>query len=348
MRYKSFDEVMTSLRKKGRKVHLLLGNGFSMAYDPEIFSYNALYDFIASLDDKVLSKLFSAIRTKNFELIMQQLDTFLSLLEVFGSDKGLQEQIKNASIKLKQSLLEAIKALHPEHVFKIPEERSVACAEFLNQFINSGGQIYTTNYDLLLYWVLMREEVANSIDGFGREIENPVEASEGETPEWSELRWGINDANQNIFYLHGALQLFDTGTEIIKEQYDEEGYLLENISKRLDAGEYPIFVTAGTGKEKLAHIRHNRYLSHCYDRLTEVDGSLVSFGFNFGEYDEHIIDAINKATHVGRKQPPKLWSIYIGTYSNSDVDHIEKISRAFHAKVHTFDATTANVWGRVS
>jgi hypothetical protein len=275
---------------------------------------------------------------------MQQLDTFIVLLDAFEAEHELQEQIKKASVLLKQSLLAAVNALHPKHVFKVPEEKSKVCAKFLGEFLDGGGHIYTTNYDLLLYWILMRQDISHG-DGCGRELENPVEANDGEEPEWSELRWGPNTETQNVFYLHGALQFFDTGAEIIKEQYDHEGYLLENISRRLDSGEYPIFVTAGNGDEKLAHIRHNRYLSHCYDRFSEMDGSLVTFGFSFGEYDDHIIAAINKAAHYGSKLPPKLWSVYIGTYSQADVEHIEKITHKFHVKVNTFDARTANVWG---
>ena len=42
----TYQEVVQSLRKKGRAKHLLLGNGFSMAYDAKIFSYNALSAFI--------------------------------------------------------------------------------------------------------------------------------------------------------------------------------------------------------------------------------------------------------------------------------------------------------------
>ncbi|EDX5007510.1 DUF4917 family protein, partial [Salmonella enterica subsp. houtenae] len=107
----------------------------------------------------------------------------------------------------------------------------------------------------------------------------------------------------------------------------------------------PIFVTAGNGDEKLSHIRHNRYLSHCFDKLSSVDGSLITFGFNFGEYDEHIIEAINKATHAQNKTPPKLWSVYIGVYSDNDAKHIRSIQSKFHAKVKIFDAKTVNVWG---
>jgi hypothetical protein len=342
----TFEEVITSLQKKKRVMSLLIGNGFSMAYDKDIFSYNALYTFLTSQEDELLNKLFNVIKTKNFELLMQQLDTTLALLDAFGSDPALQEQIQLASQKLKDGLLRSVQELHPEHVYEIPEEKSIACAGFLSLFLNSGGHIYTTNYDLLLYWVLMRQSVVSHIDGFGRELENPIEVSEGEEEEdWSELRWGPNQSNQNIHYLHGALHLFDTGSEIIKEQYDWNGYLLQNISARLDEGSYPIFVTAGDGNEKLEHIRHNRYLSYCYDRLSTVDGSLVTFGFSFSPSDEHIIEAINKAANYGTKVSPKLRSIYIGTYSDANVDYIKSIEKKFHPPVRIFDAKTVNVWG---
>lgn len=341
----TFDEVIGSLQKKQRVTSLLLGNGFSMAYDRDIFSYNALYNFLAAQGDGLLDKLFGAIKTKNFELVMQQLDTTLALLDAFESDPALEEQIKLASRKLKDGLVRSVQELHPEHVYKIPDEQSVACANFLSLFLSSGGHVYTTNYDLLLYWVLMRQGVVNPVDGFGRELENPVEASEGKDKEWSELRWGLNKSDQNIHYLHGALHLFDTGAEVIKEQYDGN-FLLENISARLDEGQYPIFVTGGNGDDKLDHIRHNRYLSYCYDQLTMLDGSLVSFGFNFGASDEHIIEAINKAAKFGTKQPPKLWSVYIGAYTDEDVQHIKSIEHKFHPKISIFDAKTANVWGK--
>ena len=114
-------------------------------------------------------------------------------------------------------------------------------------------------------------------DGFGREIENPVEhLADGDDAELSDLRWGPNVSSQTVFHLHGTLPLFDSGIEVVKEQHSDEGYLLENIGTTLDAGEYPIFVAAGYGKQKLEQIRHNRYLSHCFDHLSRLDGSLVS------------------------------------------------------------------------
>lgn len=345
MKLESYDVVSRYLQSRDRAIHLLLGNGFSMAYDRSIFSYNALHGFIERTGDELLSKLFDIVKTKNFELVMQQLDNFAELLDLFGSDDVLKANVQEASGSLRHRLIEAIKSLHPEHVFTIPEEKSAACARFVRTYLDLGGSVFTTNYDVLLYWVLMRNSIPNAVDGFGRDRENPDEYVPEEQLSYSELRWGRNQATQTVHYLHGALPLFDTGTEIVKEQYDDGAYLLERVEDRLKNGQYPVFVAAGNGVEKLTHIRHNRYLTNCYDALSRVTGSLVTFGFNFGEYDEHIINAINVAAKHGKKAPKRLWSIYIGVYSDDDREHIESIEDRFKCKVHMYDAKTANVWG---
>lgn len=346
MKLDSYNDVLESLDQKKRKMHLLMGNGFSISYDSKIFSYNALSHFVDNIENDMLKKLFAIIKTKNFEQIMLQLDNFCELAKEFSSDKKLEGKVKAASELLKTSLLDAITALHPEHVYKIPKEKSQACAKFLNRFLECGGNIFTTNYDILLYWVLMRnsDTIGAAIDGFGRELENQEETLQGEDAEYSELIWGKNRDDQNIHYLHGALPIFDTGTEIVKEEYDGQNYILNNIKSRIEKNEYPVFVTAGDGQEKLRHIMHNQYLTNCYERLCSLDGSLITFGFNFGTYDEHIIDAINIAAKHGVKVPPKLWSIYIGVYSEADRKHIEDIKGKFKCKVNLYDATTVNIW----
>lgn len=343
----SYEQVLSSLKKKGRKTHLLFGNGFSMAYDKKIFSYNALSQFIENTGDPLIKNLFERLNTKNFELIMQQLDNFCEIADAFSEDKNLVLKIKTASEKLKNSLIEAVKELHPEHVFKIPEDKSQSCLNFLQDYLNNDGLVFSTNYDLLLYWVLMRNKAKNAIDGFGRDLETELDSENYVDPdelEYSELRWGKYKEEQTVYYLHGTLPIFDAGVNIIKVEYDSEHYLLQNVKERIDKKEYPIFVTAGNGKEKLTHIMHNKYLSFCYEQLCNIQGSLVTFGFNFGEYDKHIIDAINIAAKMGRKIPDKLWSIYIGVYSDDDLKHIKEIEKQFKCKVTPYNAGTANIW----
>lgn len=344
----NYSDVQSHLIKSRRSISLLMGNGFSVAFDKNIFTYNALADFLISKSDPLINNLFNTIKTKNFELIMQQLKTTIQLLHAFKAEERIISEITEASAKLKNGLIRSIQEMHPEHVFKVSEEKSNCCANFLNLFLKSKGEIFTTNYDLLLYWTLVRNNLSNHIDGFGKELENDNFINDGEIPQWSnDVVWGPNSKDQNIHYLHGALHIFNEKINIIKEQYDPQNYLLENITQRIEDGTYPVFVTAGSSLEKLEQIRSNRYLSFCYDKLCNINGSLVTFGFNFGEYDEHIIDALNKAHHSKAKMPPKLWSIYIGTYNDSDVQHIRSIEHKFAAPIRIFDAKTAPVWSDI-
>jgi hypothetical protein len=344
---KPYEEVISSLNKKQRAKHLLFGNGFSMAYDSNIFSYNALSKFIENTGDSLIRSLFEKLNTKNFELIMQQLDNFCEIAETFSDDKSLVPKIKAASERLKNSLIDAVRELHPEHVFKVPEHKSQCCLKFLKEYLDQSGCVFSTNYDLLPYWVLMRNEVKNAIDGFGRDLETDLDSEQYIDPEdleYSELRWGKYKDQQTIFYLHGTLPIFDTGVNIVKVEYDSEHFLLQNVKERIDKKQYPIFVTAGNGNEKLTHIMHNKYLSFCYEKLCSIEGSLVTFGFNFGEYDTHIIDAINTAAKMGRKTRDKLWSVYIGVYSDENLNHILNIQNKFKCKVVPYNARTAKIW----
>ncbi len=78
--------------------------------------------------------------------------------------------------------------------------------------------------------------------------------------------------------------------------------------------------------------------------MSKITGSLISFGFNFGEYDEHIIAAVNKAAKRGAQSGDKLFSIYIGVYSKEDLEHIKNIQEKFACKVNVYNAQTANIW----
>jgi hypothetical protein len=221
MKLETFQDLLSAIEQnRGRPFHLMMGNGFSMAYDPKIFSYNALYDFVSALSDSTLTKIFSVVETKNFEIIMKELETFSAFLEAFNADAALQASMLQARQKLKTALIDAIKALHPEHVFSIPEPAADDCANFLRRFLASGGKIFTSNYDLLLYWVLMRKRISGAVDGFGRVLLNADDNPPLEAQEWSDLRWGPNRDDQCVYYLHGALPLFDTGAEVEKEEYD--------------------------------------------------------------------------------------------------------------------------------
>ena len=338
----TYNEVTKKIAEsRNKRKHLLIGNGFSIAYDKNIFTYDALSKFVEDAQNDLLKKLFRINETRNFEQIMRQLDITAKLIKEFEAEDALVEKIVSTSIVLKESLIEAIEKLHPEHVFKIKEEEIKMCASFIMDFVRSFGYIFSTNYDILLYWVLMKHGEKNSFDfsdGFGRDAldEDGNVTNQQKKPE---LYWGKYMDTQNIFFLHGSLPLFYNGVYLTKETYDNKKTILENITKRMDRGSFPLFATGGTYREKLNQILLNPYLRFCYDNLSDIEGSLVTFGFNFGQNDQHIINAIN------RSAANSLSSIYIGVYSKEDQEHIKAIHHKFKCKnIYLFDAQTAKIW----
>jgi hypothetical protein len=183
----------------------------------------------------------------------------------------------------------------------------------------------------------MRNNFQKRIDGFGLDRED-------EPSKYSELRWGRYKDKQNIHFFHGTLPIFDRGINIIKEECGGEKLLLENIRERLARQEYPVFVATNNGEDKLNHIMHNKYLSFCYELLSKIEGSLIIYVFNFGDSDLHIIDAINIAAKQGAEVSNKLFSIYIGIYSEESQRYVESIKDSFKYKVNLFDAKTTRVW----
>jgi hypothetical protein len=349
--YDDFNDVLRHLDKDKRQRHLLLGNGFSRAFDNSIFSYNSLSDYAKHDGNDSISQLFQITKTSNFEEAIHSIDIAVEIIKTIQTtDKNLGRKLDRLSSDAKHSLIDAITKLHPEYVYKLTETEIDSCGRFLQTILGSpyDSSIISTNYDLLLYWVLMRygdrhPEIHIS-DGFTYELDNFNYAEEFDKDEHS-LVWSPKE-KQNIFYLHGALHLFASIEGVIKEKYKESAvnsYLMNRIEKRIHNKQYPIFVTAGNGEEKKQQISRNAYLLNCYTHLRTIKGSLITYGFSFGDSDTHIIDALNMAANQGKKDC--LRSVYIGTFSDNDRAHIESICTKFKAKVNTFDVKSVDVWG---
>ena len=98
----TYQQVMQHFEQQGRKVNLLLGNGFSIAYDRNIFSYNSLSRYIMESDDELVKRLFKVYNTQNFETIMQQLRNMVEVLKILDApDKSIP--ISSAHMSPKKS-----------------------------------------------------------------------------------------------------------------------------------------------------------------------------------------------------------------------------------------------------
>ena len=93
MELQTYQQVLDHLKKEKRKKHLLLGNGFSIAYDSKIFSYNALSNFIKESNDSLLVDIFEIVNTSNFEQVMQQLNISKRIISVFDPKSQALQKI---------------------------------------------------------------------------------------------------------------------------------------------------------------------------------------------------------------------------------------------------------------
>src|SRR5687767_11430644 len=108
-------------------------------------------------------------------------------------------------------------------------------------------------------------------DGFRADVDEP----EAPYLEFAE-RLG---RERGIFFLHGALHLYQVAGETRKHSWIRAGRrLTELIVEGLDSGQYPLFVAEGAWQKKAEQIQRSAYLSYCLGKLSRIENPLVIFG----------------------------------------------------------------------
>jgi hypothetical protein len=322
-----------------KKRRVLLGNGFSRACRNDIFCYEALFD---QANFQGLSpsarEAFNALGTTDFETVIRALGQTSQLAAVYVSDRPeLIQTLREDANGLREVLASAIASTHPDRPSSIAATRYEACRAFLSNF----EDIYTLNYDLLLYWALMQEELEPQVefdDGFRNPDDGPAEY----------VTWDTDKAyTQSLHYVHGALHIFDAGAELRKYTWCNTGTaLIDQIRAALDENRFPLFVAEGSAQSKIERIEHSAYLCRARRSFGSIAGDLFVFGFSFGDSDEHLLRLLAK-NRVGRA------FISLHGDPNSDANcriahraELIAAQRPRHALTLVyFDADSANVWG---
>lgn len=338
-----------------KKRHLLLGNGFSIACKPDIFTYQSLQEQADYKELPEVARIFEALATRDFEVVIKALqDTSLVLPFYDPEADALARKISGQAGILKQLLVKTIAGNHPNSPNEIDDEKYWACRKFLAHFLasNNSGNVYTLNYDLLLYWAVLHEDMPFSDpidlrknDGFGRDDYEAIE---------NFVIWqGESSAHgQNIHYLHGALHLFDAGVDLHKYTWSQTGVrLMDQARDALDRGLFPLFVSEGNSDQKLTKIKHSGYLYHSfksYSKVMETKGAtLFIYGHSLADNDVHVLNKIARG---------KVEDIYVSVHGDIDsasnqqlVTNAEALmsrrTRGVPLNVVFYDAASANVWG---
>lgn len=330
------------LAETGDRRHLLLGNGFSIACRPDLFRYDTLFNRADFSQLARARQAFDVLATTNFETVIRALRSFALLAGVYApGEAAARAKTTEDANALRGVLVSAVAGSHPDRPHHIEPREYLKCREFLRGY----SSINTLNYDLLLYWALMQDALGDEEipcdDGFRKPADEPGADYVSWDPD--------NSKRQTIRYLHGALHLYDTGTEMKKYTWvDSQIPLIEQVRAALQQEFYPVFVSEGTSREKVDRIRHNDYLCKMYRSFTEIQGDLVVFGHSLDQSDDHIF-----TDRIGRHG--KTSRLYVSIFGDpSTPANREKIRRAEELperrgarrplEVKFFDAGTASVW----
>ncbi len=325
---------------KYNKRHALLGNGFSISCRPDIFVYEKLFERADFSDLSPSAKLaFEALDTQDFEKVIKVLRDASRVLKAYkGVKTSLIKQLKRDADGLREVLIRAIASSHPEWPGEISDEEYICCRKFLSNF----DKVYTLNYDLLLYWAVMHDEndiKIQSDDGFRK----PDDDFDSEYVVWE----AGTSRNQNIWYLHGALHVFDAGVEIQKYTWVNTGVrLIEQIREALERDYFPLFVAEGTSKEKLKRIMHSEYLAKGKRSFSSIQGALFVHGHSLAKNDEHFLKTIEKG---------RIKHLFIGLFGDEKSAANKKIKRRANLiakkrtkwnplKISFYDSESAHVW----
>jgi len=300
-----FREAITLTESKRR--YLLLGNGFSINARPS-FAYPSLFRQ-AGLFSQDVSQLFAYHQTNDFEHVLGVLKDRLSdeaASETKRADWRRQEE------EVRAGFIRSLSSVHPDSSHSMAPDERDKCVGFLEPFVGRKrpqkllGRVYTTNYDLLLYWALA---------GSGRRLHcydahiSRVE-KQGIYGEWQE------EKNPGLVYLHGALHLYDTRIGQIMLRYRAGHNLIDQTRRRLDEGRFPVIVSEGTSAAKAERISRSRYLDQAQGwfrrGMRDPTGVLFTYGHSLSDRDGHILREIGRG---------RVSAIYIGAYGGLSGNH---------------------------
>jgi hypothetical protein len=315
----SFAEALQRTHDGDRQ--LLIGNGFSI----EHFSYRTLLEKVNFQQDDPLRALFSALHTVDFEVVIGALEHASLVNTAYGQGNAAEQFMRDAK-RLREALVHSIRQIHPEYrgdiADKIPN-----CITFLRNFSN----IFSLNYDLLLYWVALAAHDTFK-DGFGL----------------GEERHGFRgpfkeEAYCNIYNLHGALHLFQKKSgEVEKRLNDGDGIIAAITQTIIDAGRIPLYVAEGKASAKLKKINSVPYLRTCYERLRTATGDLFVYGHSAAPNDSHVYRAIfqSRIRHL-------YFCIHTPTAQLNQIEgELTRYQKFFRSKTRytLVDSVTAHVW----
>jgi Domain of unknown function (DUF4917) len=299
---------------------LLIGNGLSRhIWEP--FGYPTLFDHASAAD---LTEEDGALfdHSPNFERALGDLLTAIRVCSVVGLETA---QLYERYRSIQTALGSAVRNVHINRD-AVPGETRQAIKDVMAEF----EWVFTTNYDLLIYWAMAYGGDFNPfIDNFRW----------GNRCEFDPARAPVREGQVPIYFLHGALHLVVAGDgTVFKLTRQRISTLLDQFGQPIDGdpNARPLLVTEGSARDKLEVIEGNDYLAHCLEELQDNDLDTVVFGSALGAEDAHIAAALSE-------NPDRAVAVSMlpgGTKGERLAKQMDIYGRVEVAELIFFDATT--------
>ncbi len=280
---RGFDGNLESWDDRDQRVRwngILIGNGASIAVWDQ-FLYSSIFEIASTeqiphpltAEDKALFTAFD--RTTNFEQILSALATARKVNLSLGLNI---DPIQRRYESIQNSLIETVHKVHVPWI-SVPTQT----LETIGSELRNYKYVYSTNYDLLIYWSVMQSGPGGFIDYFFQREFNIQDTDV------------IDDNCTRVLYLHGGLHLYrlPTGTTLKRRQGAFRNLLNQFGTPFVGYPDaVPLFITEGEPASKLNSINKSEYLSFAFREFTEHEGNLVVFGHSLSDNDDHIVKAI--------------------------------------------------------
>jgi hypothetical protein len=244
-----------------------------------------------------------------------------------------------------------IKQIHPNN-YENERDAFEICSENIGLF----DYIFTLNYDLILYWLVLiynnKHNRQKFRDGMSGSVSNAVNSK-------NLKKWSCTNNTYNVYFLHGAVHLIEDQQtrDTLKVVRNNALKTLQQLIKAL-LNDYSNFnnliVLEGSDKDKKVNIYHNEYLKEGLMRLGRKKGDLVIYGCSLIRED----GSLNNDEHVWNTiiSNPDIKTIYIGIYTLDENDFTSKSKKIISAltegrsnppTINFFTTASNDIWHTV-
>ena len=266
------------------KPDILLGNGFSQNISKR-FNYKSLFHLVSKKGQFATRPLrpqditlFQALDTENFETVLNSIAICKRILKTLNQ---YSDSLNDCEQNIRESLIHAVNNMHLQQC-SIP----MHVIETISTELNKCSSVFTTNYDLLLYWSMMNSRDTLCDYFWGKKIGNMCT--------FDPCDINVNDKKIPIHYLHGGVHLCKSQDGSVYKLVWAGDNILEQFKQLPHHNLAPLFVSEGTADQKLSTIKNSSYLKFALSRFEQANLPLVILGHGLSQSDWHIVDIVSK------------------------------------------------------